>query len=102
MPRETYVIRDGKLVPKHLAAPHPNARRVHHGVMADIQDFETMDGVHIKSRSGLREYQRRTGLEQVGNDLICGQTDDGEMRGRTVEELPDVKETIYEAFRRHS
>ena len=102
MPRETYVMRDGKLIPKRLAGPHPMARTMHHNVMRDTSDFQTTDGVHIKGRAGLREYQRRTGMEQVGNDLVCGRNDDGSMVGRIVEEMPDVRSVIEEAMRRHS
>ena len=39
-----------------------------HGVMPDIKHFSTQDGVEITSRSKLREYERRTGTRQVGND----------------------------------
>ena len=39
-----------------------------HGVMPDIRHFHTQDGVEITSRSKLREYERRTGTRQVGND----------------------------------
>lgn len=39
-----------------------------HGIMPDIKHFTTQDGVEITSRSKLREYERRTGSRQVGND----------------------------------
>lgn len=39
-----------------------------HGVMPDIKHFTTQDGVEITSRSKLRDYERRTGTRQVGND----------------------------------
>jgi hypothetical protein len=65
MTRQTYVIRDGKLVPKADAAPLC-ANGPH--VMNDIRPFVTTDGVEITSRSTLRAYEQRTGLRQVGND----------------------------------
>ena len=65
MTRQTYVIRDGKLVPKSEAAPL-RANGPH--VMNDIRPFVTTDGVEITSRSTLRAYEQRTGLRQVGND----------------------------------
>ncbi len=68
MSRETYVLRDGILVPKAQAQPLP----AHSGpfVMADITPFVTAgDNVPISSRSQLREYERRTGFRQIGNDI---------------------------------
>ena len=67
--RETYVYRDGKLVPKHETEPLPTHGRSIH-VMPDIAPFQTSgDKVAISSRSQLREYEKRTGTRQVGNDL---------------------------------
>jgi hypothetical protein len=66
MARVTYVIRDGKLVPKSEAAPLPRANGPH--VMPDIAPFRTTDGVEITSRSGLRAYEQKMGVRQVGND----------------------------------
>ena len=65
MTRQTYVIRDGKLVPKSEAAPS-RANGPH--VMNDIRPFVTTDGVEITSRSTLRAYEQRMGVRQVGND----------------------------------
>lgn len=39
-----------------------------HQFMPDIKHFYTQDKVEITSRSKLREYERRTGSRQVGND----------------------------------
>jgi hypothetical protein len=63
--RETYVLRDGKLVPKSTAAPLNSG--VFH-VLADIQPFQTQDGTPISSRSHLRAYEQKHGVKQVGND----------------------------------
>ncbi len=101
MPRQTYVMRNGKLVPKHLAPPLLG-RGMNHGAMPDIEPFVTTDGVEITGRAALREYQRRTGLEQVGDDLICGKNDDGSLKGRIVQEMPDVRPLVEEAMRIHS
>jgi hypothetical protein len=64
MTRETYVIRDGKLVPKRKARPL-NAGP---SFVPDIQPFTTTDGVEITSRSQLRAYEIANGVRQVGND----------------------------------
>lgn len=66
MPREVYVLRDGKLVPKSQARPLVSASSTF--VMPDITPFVTQDKVEITSRSALREYERRNGVKQVGND----------------------------------
>ena len=63
MPRETYVLRDGKLVPKAKASG-----TVCHNVMRDIETFTTVCGTEISSRSKLREFEQRTGTRQIGND----------------------------------
>ena len=68
MARETYVIRDGELVPKHLARPLNSSRSPH--VLSDIAEFVTQDGTPITSRSHLRAYERRHGVRQVGNDWV--------------------------------
>jgi hypothetical protein len=58
-----YVHRDGKLVPKHLAGPKSGPL-----VISDIEPFQTQDGTPITSRSALRDYERKMGVRQVGND----------------------------------
>ena len=63
--RETYVMRNGELVPKDTAAPLNSG--VFH-VLPDITPFRTQDGTEISSRSGLRAYEQKNGVKQVGND----------------------------------
>lgn len=64
--RETYVLRDGKLVPKSTAAP---LSRGFFNVLPDIKPFMTQDGKQISSRSCLRAYEQANGVKQVGNDF---------------------------------
>jgi hypothetical protein len=78
--RETYVLRDGKLVPKSTAAPLNSG--VFH-VMADIAPFKTQDGTPITSRSQLRAYEQQHGVKQVGNDYASQMRD---LRARTLGE----------------
>ena len=66
MSRQTYVLRDGKLVPKAQATPLVTDGPYH---MPDITPFRTQDGVEITSRSALRAYEQRNGVKQVGNDI---------------------------------
>jgi hypothetical protein len=63
--KQTYVLRDGKLVPKAEAA-----QRSGFFVMPDITPFVTAgDNVPISSRSQLRAYEQANGVKRVGNDL---------------------------------
>ncbi len=64
--RQTFVIRDGQLVPKHQAAPREAARD--HRFIPDIRPFDLPDGTHIGSRSALRDYEQKHGVKQCGND----------------------------------
>lgn len=66
MARETYVLRNGKLVPKAEAEPLPG-QQFHY--MPDIEPFQTIDGITIHSRKHLRDHERAYGIKQVGNDL---------------------------------
>lgn len=68
MSRQTFVIRDGQLIPKAQAY----ALNAKHGtapvVVGDIQPFRTLEGVEIGSRSQLRAYEQANGVRQCGND----------------------------------
>lgn len=71
------------------------------GVLPDIKDFQTLDGVHIHGRAGLREYQRATGLEQTGTETINGLDGKGQYR-RIVQEMEPISHDIREAFEKVS
>jgi hypothetical protein len=78
--RQTYVLRDGKLVPKSTAAPLNSG--VFH-VLKDIDPFQTQDGTPISSRSHLRAYEQKHGVKQIGNDCASQMR---ELRARTFGE----------------
>lgn len=68
MSRQTFVLRDGKLVEKHKARPISVAP----AVVSDIEEYRavaTADRPVIGSRSQHREYLRRHNLVEYGNDL---------------------------------
>lgn len=95
--RKTYVWDKAtrKLVPK-------GARRIPHmGVLPDIKDFQTTDGVNINGRAGLKEYEKRTGMEQIGNDSVNGLDEHGRLR-RIIQEMPSARHDVIEAMKRHS
>ena len=68
MSRETYVLRDGKLVPKHMAAPKSGAaffvisdemKPMRHPITNKLMD----------SKSQFRAVTRAHGCVEVGNDV---------------------------------
>lgn len=63
MSRATYVIRDGKLVEKHLAEPLVcSGDRMADGpvVLGDAPDFVSpIDGSIVRGRAGIREHCKR-------------------------------------------
>lgn len=73
MIRETYVYRDGELIPKPLAGPlHPRGERSHLGfnfISDKIWDLQGQhDGQVYDSKSALRRSYRERGLIELGND----------------------------------
>ena len=75
-------------------------RRFSGMAMGDISEFVTMDGAHISSRSHLREYQRRTGFEQIGNETVNPLDEQGRVT-RQVQELPPATADVVEAMKKH-
>ncbi len=68
MARETYVYRDGQLIPKHLAAPLGRVSGLQ--VIKDIEPYQAIavDGRVIGGRRQHREMLRAHGLVEVGNE----------------------------------
>ena len=68
---ETYVFRDGKVIPKHLAPPlHPR----HGSGPMIISDFtepvkSLVDGHRYSSKRQYRDHLRAHGCVEVGNDF---------------------------------
>ncbi len=67
MTRAVYVMRDGELVEKHLAAPHPRAG---HYLISDVLPdvLCPSDGKHYSSKSAFYRAVRANGGEIMGND----------------------------------
>lgn len=71
MARETYVIRDGQLVPKRLAAPlHAPSGRAPFVLSDTIDLVNPIDGKRYDSRSTYDAVARRAGLIEVGNEDV--------------------------------
>lgn len=77
--RCTYVMRDGKLVPKHLARPlekrGPRSSLPRPSVISDsiggIQGLiNPSDGKHYTSKAQMRAENRARGLTEVGNEAF--------------------------------
>lgn len=63
--RRTFVLRGDALVEKQDEQPIGRGLTV----ISDIAPFRTQDGAAITSRMDLREYEKRNGVRQVGNDF---------------------------------
>lgn len=67
----TYVMRDGRLVEKHLAAPLSADPRVH--VIGDVMPAmrHPITGALMDSKSEFRKVTRAHGCIEVGNDTFA-------------------------------
>ena len=70
MPRETYVYRDGKLIPKHLAPPLHEKHAASAYVIGDSLDYtmNPADGRRYSSKSAYYKAVRAAGCEIIGNE----------------------------------
>ena len=71
MTRGTFVMRNGRLVPKHKAAPKHTGRV--YGVISDdlgtdLEHHGFSDGRRTASKSVFRKWTREAGLTERGND----------------------------------
>lgn len=92
MSRSTWVLRDGQLVEKHLAAPlHTPPGSLY--VISDNMDAvrSMADGKMYDSKSRYRADLRARGYIEVGNDS---------QPQRRVE-LPPVREALRQAYQQH-
>jgi hypothetical protein len=95
MARETYVLRDGALVAKSQAAPHPSLGRrlgrapyIRTDGMAPIRSMA--DGLMYDSKSAYERGVRAAGCEIVGDDI-------GGFSGPAGYQAGDVERDIHEA-----
>jgi hypothetical protein len=64
MSKQTFVVRDGKLVPKEEVS-----REAELSIMKDIEPYQNMkDFGWITSRSQHREFLRRNNFVEIGNE----------------------------------
>ena len=68
--RKTYILRGSHLVEKGSPTDSfLSSSSGYYQVLPDIKPFVTQDGTHITSRSGVRAYEQKHGVRQVGNDF---------------------------------
>ncbi len=74
--RTSYVMRQGQLVPKHLAAPLHAAHGEGPSVISDSLDYvqNPVDGERYTSKSRYYGAVRRAGMEIVGNEDLAKHT----------------------------
>src|SRR5712664_2696691 len=95
MARETYVMRDGELVPKRLAAPLRTAGRVH--VISDNLDdvLNHADRRRYTSKAAYYKAVRRAGCAVIGNDTAAIRSRQREMSDAALGGLgADIKTSI--------
>lgn len=102
MPRETYVFRDGKAVPKHLATPlNVNLKRSDLPcpmILSDIEPYQSMiDGSMITSRSHHRDHLRQHGCEEVGNEKMSFEKP-AAPKGEIAREIKDTIEQLKSGY----
>jgi len=69
MTRETYVMRNGELVPKHLAGPRNEGSNAPHIISDSLPDMiHPITGKPMDSKSKFREVTRANGCVEVGNE----------------------------------
>ena len=67
--RQVFVFRDGKVVDRAEAGPHPREIRRSVNVVSDLDPFVSMvDGSVIGSRTDRRAHNKRNGVIDVGDD----------------------------------
>ena len=102
MIRGAWVIRDGELVPKHLAAPLvPRGARTGLPapmVISDTADaFKSMaDGKFYDSKSSYRAELKRQGMREIGNDVGAHLKDVAE----TAPQKPKAKADVIKAYQK--
>lgn len=91
-----YVYRDGKVIPKHEAAPHPLAARRPVNLMRDLEPFvSVVDGSVISSRTDRREHNRRNECIDIGDDRAI-------LRPQKPYQPKGIAEDIQRAIEIHS
>jgi len=90
MERGVWVIRDGKLIPRHLAPPLNRKFADGPFVISDCMDslVNHADGRRYDSKRAFEKAVRRAGCEIVGNET---------QRSRPVE-MPDPAQDVKQAF----
>lgn len=90
-----FVYRDGKVVPKHEAGPHPLEGRRPTNLMRDLEPFvSVVDWTVIGSRADRREHNRRNQCIDIGDDPAI-------LRPKPTYEPTGVAEDIRRAFDIH-
>ena len=93
MTRKTYVLREGKLVEKHLAIPlHESTAPM---IMGDLRPYQSMvTGEMVESRSRHRQILREHRLVEVGNETSY-------LKSKPITTPPGLKETLIRQVHKH-
>lgn len=91
-----FVYRDGKVIPKSEAGPHPLEGKRPVNLMKDIEPFvSVVDWSVVSSRSERREHNKRNQCIDIGDDPAI-------LRPRPAYEPKGIAEDIKRAIEIHS
>lgn len=95
MTRQSYVIRDGQLVPKHLAAPL-HEPGIAPNVIRDGMDptVHMATGRIFDSKSAFRQETKAAGCIEVGDHRFTGKRDPIKLDKR--KRVDDIKRAVYD------
>ena len=91
----TYVIRDGKLIEKHLAPLRGDDARVH--IISDTMELtrHMADGKYYDSKQKFREATKANGCVEIGNDSSLYKSRKPIPLSRE-QRREDIKKSIYQ------
>lgn len=102
MTRETYVLRNGELVPKRLAGPRDSGKVqgvISDDLGADLEHHGYDDGRRTASKSTFRRWTREAGLVEKGNDRVQTQRNFGGDQRELVRDVVRAIDMVKQGYR---
>lgn len=102
MTRGTYVMRNGKLVPKHLAPPkHAGKSRqvISDDLGADLEHMAFDDGRRTASKSVFRRWTRESGCVEKGNDREVSQRQFGADTSHVKRDVTEAIQMVRQGYK---
>jgi hypothetical protein len=101
--RETYVLRNGELVPKRLAGPREDGRVqgvISDDLGSDLEHMDYADGRRTASKSTYRRWTREAGSVEKGNDRVRSDRNFGDSDTRQLQrDVAQAIEMVKQGYR---